>query len=569
MRRIVLLVMLLSSAFWMLSASTVSQEIIPLSSSIYRDMDTLYVLTGNGTPSNARPWNMNELALILSRIDVDGLHGVSRTLYDSVRTVIDKGPRYSYGDGFQFDPSVDLNVELYWHTNTVDFDKDTDWIYGFEERKPLLKLNLGFALEDYFYVFTDLQYSRNRFTDRDTFTDVGGDTGIVVGSIITDEFGAKIVDHSAVYSQSFATNVLYPSYDIDFQTPKRAVTAIGGPNWSFTLARDKIQWGNGNTGNFIIDDHVDYQEYARFVAFSDYFKYDYLNVFFETNPSVGEGSSADTSFRMFMAHRLEFRILDVITFALSENVMYANDVFSFRYLNPAFIYHNLNVNSLFNAIAHIELDYNFAKGFNAYGQYVMDQAVAPNESAEQADASGFLLGIEYATGLSKGVLTASLEYAQTSPTLYRRKGMDFLMFRRYHGNGTSFISHIDYIGYQYGGDAQVVQLDTSYAFPGNGRVSCKLFGMRQGQVDYFVSNEEVNAIRTSSPSGPEVDETFIASLSAEYGLDKIITWLDSELWLQVDWIGQRTFVKQTETEQAYTKDPRSDLQITVGIALSW
>jgi hypothetical protein len=91
MRRIISLAILLSSVFWMLSASTVSQEIIPLSSSIYRDMDTLYLLTGNGTPSNARPWNMNESALILSRIDVGGLHGVSRALYDSVRTVIEKG----------------------------------------------------------------------------------------------------------------------------------------------------------------------------------------------------------------------------------------------------------------------------------------------------------------------------------------------------------------------------------------------------------------------------------------------------------------------------------------------
>ena len=173
MKRIISLAMLLSSVCWMLSASTVSQEIIPLSSSIYRDMDTLYLLTGNGTPSNARPWNKNESALILSRIDEVGLQGISHALYDSVRNVIEDGFRYSYGDGFQFDPSVDLNLEMYWHTNTVDFDTDTDWMYGFEERKPLLKFNLGFALDDYFYVFTDLQYSRNRFTDRDTFYEIG------------------------------------------------------------------------------------------------------------------------------------------------------------------------------------------------------------------------------------------------------------------------------------------------------------------------------------------------------------------------------------------------------------
>ena len=45
----------------------VSQEMIPLSSSIYMDMDALYLATGNGTPSNARPWSKTEANLILTQ----------------------------------------------------------------------------------------------------------------------------------------------------------------------------------------------------------------------------------------------------------------------------------------------------------------------------------------------------------------------------------------------------------------------------------------------------------------------------------------------------------------------
>ena len=89
--------------------------------------------------------------------------------------------RFIFSDGFQFDTSMETNFEFYWHDNTVDYDKDTEWIRGFEDRKPLLKLNLAFSLEDYLYIFTDLQYGRNRFTDRDApFMAVGGSSGKIV-----------------------------------------------------------------------------------------------------------------------------------------------------------------------------------------------------------------------------------------------------------------------------------------------------------------------------------------------------------------------------------------------------
>jgi hypothetical protein len=555
------------TAFGQTAAPGAAQEIIPLSSPFYEDMDALYLLTGSGTPSNARPWSKTEASLILSRIDGEKLQGPARALYQSISRIIQEGLRFQYDDGFQLGTTFDYAFEMYWHENTEDFVKDTDWNYGFEQRKPMLKLSISFALHDYFYIFTDMQYGRNRFTDRDVFLEVGGrDPRIPIGSIITDD-SAEIVEHSAIYSTSFLTNILVPTYDLDFQTPKRAIAAVGGESWNFSLSRDKVSWGNGNSGNFIIDDHVDYHEFARFTAFSDYFKYDFLNVFFETNANTAEGSSADTTFRMFMAHRLEFRVKDIFTFAVSENIMYQNDVFSLRYLNPAFIYHNLNVNVMFNAIAHMEVDYQLAPKLSIYGQAVLDQAVAPNESASQADAYGYLAGLEHAAVIDRGILISSLEYAYANPALYRRAGMDFLMFRRYHGNGTSFISHIDYIGYQYGGDTQALQLDSSYRIPDLGAVRIMLLGLRKGSVDYFMTNEEVNAIRTPAPSGPEVGESLTASLSVDYRIPRIIAWIDSQLWMQLDWIGKRTYVKPTDTEEAFYKDHTRDIQFTVGMSV--
>jgi hypothetical protein len=48
-------------------------------------------------------------------------------------------------------------------------------------------------------------------------------------------------------------------------------------------------------------------------------------------------------------------------------VMYQADTVNLRYLNPAFIFHNLNNRSMFNAIAHAELDIMLYRGLNLYG----------------------------------------------------------------------------------------------------------------------------------------------------------------------------------------------------------
>ena len=566
MKRISIILLLAVILLAPLSARTVSQEIIPLSSSVYSDMDLLYLITGNGTPSNARPWTKTEAFHILHRVDPLQLEGAGEALYHTLLDGLSDSPTIQEKDGFLLDIGFTYNLEGYYHSNGEDFTKDTDWIYGFEDRKPMFKFDIGFGIDPFFYSFTDLQYSRNRFTDRDIFNpeDDTAPPVDVIGSIIEEGNTATIVEHSHIYSQRFMSNVLIPTYDVDFQTPKRAVISFGGAQWNMNLSRDRVKWGNGHSGNFIIDDHVDYHEFARVSGFTNRFKYDLLYVFFETNPSTSEGSSADEEFRMLMAHRLEFRILDNLTFAVSENIMYRNDVLNLRYLNPANVYHNLNSRRLFNAIAHVELDYSPIPKVNIYGQYVLDQAVAPNESASQADATGFLVGVEYATPLKKGILSTSLEFAQTSPAMYRREYVDFLMFRRYHGNGTSFVSHIDYIGYQYGGDTQLIQWDVGLRLLPAMQFNFRVIGMRQGKVDYSMSNDDVNEIRDPTPYGDTVTERGIITLGGELSYPNLFSALDAALWFQVDLVGQRVYDRTTETYGGHI----GDVQVSLGVGLS-
>ncbi|MCX7028355.1 MAG: hypothetical protein NT061_12930 [Spirochaetes bacterium] len=551
----------------------VSQEMIPLSSKVYEDMDALYRIKYAGTPSDSRPWTKTEANQILGRIDRASLGGGEIPLYDVIAEAIRPGLKFSFPDGFGFGADLDLFLEAYAHTNT-SFNQESDWIRGFEDRKPMIRLSLDFSLKDFAYLYCDLQYGRNRFNIADDLYEVVSRYPKGIGAVIkpTDTL-AMMSASSWIYSQSFLTNILDVPNDLDYQWPKRAVASIGGANWNLSLSRDKINWGNGHSGNFIVDDHVDYQDFTRLTAFSENFKYDWLNVFFDANTLHGE--QPDTEFKILMAHRLEFRILKRLTFAISENVMYQNDVFDFRYLNPAFIYHNLNNMSMFNALAHVELDWNFAKGFNLYGQLAMDQARAPTEGTAQADAMGYLGGIEYAGIRGRGVFTSSLEFALTDSLLYRRNGVDFIMLRKYYTNGNptgpGYIICLDYPGYEYGGDAIVLQWDGAYRIPGMGKLALRLFGMLHGEMNFFVShnkngdNSGFADYEGSTPSGDKVAGTLAASLSGEYEIPRLVSWAKARLWAEVDWINRQTYTKSSDSYSAWS----SDLQATAGCSLSF
>ena len=550
----------------------VSQEMLPLTSAVYADMAALYLMTGNGTPSNARPWSKTEANLILARVDRTSLSDAEAALYDSVAKVVEPGLRFRLRDGFQFSAAFDTAFESYLHSNT-SFDQEKDWVYDFEKRRPLAKVSVAFSLDDFLYSYCDMQYGRNIYNTQDglyfaTTVYPGGIGAIVSPSDTT----AILTSHSVIWGAAFLSNVLTMPKDFDYQWPKRAIASVGGERWNLSLSRDKLSWGNGHSGNFILDNHVDYQNFARLDFFSDAFKYEWLNVFFETNPSPGEPK--DSKFKILMAHRLEFRFFKGLTLAVSENVMYQNDIFEFGYLNPGLIFHNLNNMSLFNAIAHTELDFSPLKGFKLYAQVAMDQGKAPTEGDAQADAMGYLGGVEYSVAGGPGILSSSLEGAYTSPTLYRRQAIDFLIFRKYYMNGyptgPGYVLSLNYIGYPYGGDAEVLQWDCSYRFPGVGKVAFRLFGMRHGVMDYFLShsqdgnNSNFANYAGVTPSGDAVQESLVASLSGDFELPRIVSWAGFRFWAELDWIKARTFQAST----GLYLDPRSDLQFTSGCSLS-
>ncbi|MCH3916449.1 MAG: hypothetical protein LKE40_03065 [Spirochaetia bacterium] len=270
------------------ATSLPGQDVLPLSNAIYADMDDLYLVLGIGTPSDSRPWTVNEAKKLLSVVDASSLTGTAKQLYDSIDGALAKPLRVHTSDGFSANATMDLSAEAYAHTNTDgDFSSYDDWTYGFIDRQPLAKLRVEMAVDPMFYTYCDLQYGYGIVTYDDVVSSLGEKS---VGALIDNSEGdyddLDYVDSFSVlnqYGSSFATNLITASRDFDFQWPKRAILSFGGDNWNFNLSRDRINWGNSHIGNFIIDNHVDYHDYARFTVFTRYFKYEALGVFFDNS----------------------------------------------------------------------------------------------------------------------------------------------------------------------------------------------------------------------------------------------------------------------------------------------
>jgi len=579
-RVMILLLVLLTLATTAWAVDGTYAEIIPLTSPVYQEMDDLYALTNMGTPSNSRPWTKGEAQMILGRIKNEKLPKAAQNLYDNLQKEVASGLRWQFDDGFGLGVNMDLNGEMYTHTNTSDYVMDTDWVYDYEKRAPLADGRFAFGIGKYFYNFFDFSFGTARESYNDDIVELknstawtnGGSVG--VGALIPKDYTGNIYydQYYQLFARKFGTN--FPAFtDITQTFPNRSVLAFGGTNWVASFSRDRISWGNSHIGNLVIDDHVMNNTYARVSAFSSNFKFEATYLFFDTNPYVEDSSTAYDTIpakytRVFMTHRLEHRIGKWVTYAISEDIMYqAPNGLNPYYMNPSYIFHNLDSKGVFNSLASAEVDIMPLSGLNLYGQFVMDQARSLNEGNEQADASGFLAGLEYTIGLGSGVGMTSFEYARTTPELYRRNIVDFITMTE-HGvvasSGYYHVTRFDYIGFPYGGDAQVFKWDIDYRIPEMVEAKFSITHMIHGQMSFFTSHNSGNDntqdpnIKDSTPYGTTTRSTTF-SLYGKYIVPKFVKWVDANVYAEVDYLTRKTG----------SNDAENDIQFTVGLGLTF
>jgi len=325
----------------------------------------------------------------------------------------------------------------------------------------------------------------------------------------------------------------------------------------------------------VFDGHRDYDEYFRFSAFSEKFKYEWLNVIY---PRPG----ADNSFKLLMAHRLEFRLTPSLVFAVSENIMCASEAFSPRYINPAFVFHNWYDRDNINSIAQMELDFVLVKGYRFYAQAAFDQIRAPWEDDSEPSAWGVIAGVENSRPAFSGVLTLSLECAYTTPLLYRRDLVDFITLSDTKVNYAEYTLAVDYTGYRYGGDAAVVQFDANCRFPGSAVIYARLFAMIHGNMNFFAphnkdgNNKGAANLEDQTPSGNADgrEQTFSVSLGADYALPRRVSWHKINVWTDLSYIvkNNKRMISEAGTGENIVRvreGASHDFQVTAGMGISF
>ena len=480
-----------------------TQKIHPIDSDIYEALTSLFISSGYALPTTAGPWSTDELLKLLERVDRTKLNSGGQQLYDYVSRELGVDPKlFKFG----FEAALEANI----HTDAINFTSKDSWVKNTNDRKPILDIILETNIAEHFYGYSSFTFDGRRF----------------------NQFSKEEGHTSAYFGQEIVTTNLFFLYgngigDIDLSFPYRAFGALGGSGWSFQVGRDNLSWGAGKTGNLMLGDHLRYHDMARLALYGKNFKYSLVGSFFahpdqyypilddDGNFVEHDQRSALYGLNMFLGHRLEWRMFkDKVGLALSESIMFQSakgedglldTVLDPRILNPSMIFHNLYIRSNANSLLTFEIDYSPIKYLNIYGQMAIDEFALSGENkpgvdpSAYPDAYGFLAGVQTSLPVKRGAAYGSFEFALTYPYLYLRDnnpnssaqklgdyGINYVVaHREYSGpsitNGVAYYE--EFLGYQYGGDAMVFNLNGGYKEFGKWYAEGNLFYMLHGTHD--------------------------------------------------------------------------------------
>ncbi|MBT3273771.1 MAG: hypothetical protein HN368_11480 [Spirochaetales bacterium] len=439
------------------------RTIIPVDSELYSYIDSVYTEAGKVPPNNARPWTAAEMRSAAGRIDPASLSPTGRDILTYLFDKLTVERPWFEEENFAFRSDPSITVEGFFHQNLSDSTESTpesyEWIHGYEERSPFL--NIPF----------ELWYGRNLYMTTEL---VGKEEYRSVTSLSTPDVANNYL------------NILVddPNVRLDLYFPFQAVLAAGGEWWSLLFGRDALSWGNGITGNFMLSDYSDFYDFVNLSFISESFKM--TSVYAVMDRFLPDGT--DIGYSGFLGHRFELRFFDRISFALSEAVTIGNRPPEIlRDLNFLMIFHNRMAPESLNSLITFELSVNPWKYVTVYGQMVIDEFAVKYEVDRGGGGGppvyGFLAGATGVYPIGGGYLNGAIEWAQTSPWLYNRRGAPyFYNVRRYWSLVTDRTEYISKpLGYEYGSDVIVLNGNASYRLPGRFKAGLDITRLLKGE----------------------------------------------------------------------------------------
>lgn len=532
MKKIVLLLVCSMFTAGVLFAQQNDQKSWNVESQVYKDLVNLYLYEGHALPSSVGPWSTDELKGMLNKVSDNLESEASIALYNKIHDELYKANKIQFKDGFGADFEASFIPEVYVHTNSDDYVTEGDWFYDYNKRSWPVNFEYGLYAAKNFYL----------------------ESGFNVGF---DDGHRRNSNSNELYQPKFNINIPFLVVKdlgyINFNFPKTAFASFGGSNWNVLLGRDVVRWGNGETGNLYLGGNQNYENTIRFTTYFDKFKYSYVTNFSAHPESVNSVQSqfdAEKGTKFFMAHRFDFRFFnDRLNFAVAEGYMYqsADNVFDVRYFSPMMFFHNMYIRANANSLLGFDADFAVFRGFNVYGQFVIDEFSMIGEPTTEDDGGGRpnkmggLLGVKYAMPLADGTLKFSLEGVYTDPYLYLREPYNkdaqedgvslYSYIREFSSPYTTYTKKC--IGYKYGGDCIVGDFKANYTTNKNWISEFELFYMTHGilyndiNTDWVTGKAPVSPTTkdtSDNPSNPDgfVENTFRVSLSSSY---PVLKWL--------------------------------------------
>jgi hypothetical protein len=445
--------------------------------------------------SAALPASIDELRMSLDKLDPDSLSPAGQRAYERVRERLLPLPPSS-AMALTTATHLETSVEAALHTNTEP--GETRWQDGYSDRLPVLALPLEAWIGEGFYADFDAALRQNHD---------GLNPALMPGNILNWTTDLDVVD----------TNV-----------PQRAFIAFGGDSWSASLGRDRLSWGNGETGNLVLSDAPDFQDYARVSVYWPAVKYTALWILQYTprdnyRAPLWGADAFDTTRngwypRNYFLHRLDFEPWDRLSFALMEGILIGGVPPDLVYLNPLMVYHDLFRWGHASSIVGLEVNFNPWRYGEVYGQAAFNQIQSAYEiirygakAANTPDASSYIGGVRSSIPLGPGYLDVGGEAAYVGPWMYLRENelISYQWWRWMNSNvpgSTQWVSSS--LGYWTGPDSVTIGAWAGYGLPGVFSVRVDYRHSMKGGQDFTTPYaEDAAAAALQAPSGtPELTD---------------------------------------------------------------
>lgn len=210
---------------------------------------------------------------------------------------------------------------------------------------------------------------------------------------------------------SVTGNLVSPA-EVDVRFPHRAVVGVAGPGFSLHVGRDRLELGNGRSGNLLLGDTIDFHDHVRAELYLPAFTW--TSMILRLDPTLLPDERTQPGMDGLLAtqkhlvlHRLEGVVLDKLHLAVTEGWMVGGVPLELRHLNPLLVFHNefawndVDAYRSASMMVSFEATLSPVRGLRLWGQYAINQLQSPVErlwypqaASDIADATAWLAGAE-------------------------------------------------------------------------------------------------------------------------------------------------------------------------------